>query len=67
MFGHRYTTEGNKVVHHVDISWNESWTGTDLIRFFKLEGNTLTIKTAPMKNPITGIESTSVVVWERER
>ena len=62
----RYTIEGNKVVHHVDISWNESWTGTDLIRFFKLEGNTLTIKTAPIKNPITGIESTSVVVWERD-
>ena len=62
----RYTVEGNKVVHHIDISWNQSWTGTDQVRFFKLEGNTLTIKTAPTKNPITGMESTSVVVWERE-
>jgi hypothetical protein len=63
----RYTVEGDKVVHHVDISWNEGYTGTDQVRFFKLEGNTLTIKTAPAKNPITGIESTTVVVWERER
>jgi Lipocalin-like domain len=62
----RYTVEGDKVVHHVDISWNEAWTGTDQVRFFKLEGNTLTIRTAPAKNPITGLEVTSVVVWQRE-
>jgi hypothetical protein len=62
----RYTVEGEKVVHHVDISWNESWTGTDQVRFFKLEGDKLTIKTAPAKNVITGLESTSVLVWERE-
>ena len=32
-----YTADGEKVVHHVDISWNQSWTGTDLVRFYKLE------------------------------
>ena len=63
----RYTVEGEKVVHHVDVSWNESWTGTDQVRFFKLEGDSLTIKTAPQKNAITGIENISVFVWERER
>src|SRR5258707_9967340 len=32
MFGYAgtYTADGKKVVHHVDISWNQSWTGTDL-------------------------------------
>src|SRR5712671_1062976 len=45
----RYTVEGEKVVHHVDVSWNESWTGTDQVRFFKLEGDRLTITTAPQK------------------
>jgi hypothetical protein len=63
----RYEAQGDKVVHHVDISWNEAWTGTDQVRFFKLEGNTLTIKNAPTKNSITGIEGTSVAVFERER
>jgi hypothetical protein len=63
----RYTVEGEKVVHHVDVSWNESWTGTDQVRFFKLEGDSLTIKTAPQKNAITGIENISVFIWERER
>jgi lipocalin-like protein len=56
---------GEKVVHHVDISWNESWTGTDQVRFFELQGDKLTI-TAPV-DAINGLESTSVLVWERER
>ena len=30
-----YTVDGEKVVHHVDISWNESWTGTDQVRSTK--------------------------------
>ena len=28
-----YTLENEKVVHHVDISWNQVLTGTDRIRF----------------------------------
>ncbi len=62
----RYTVEGDKVVHHVDVSWDEALTGTDLVRFFKLEGDRLTITTAPSKNLITGVESTRVLVFERE-
>lgn len=62
----RYTVEGDKVVHHVDVSWNEGWTGTDQVRFVKIEGDRLTITTAPMKDPITGAEVRGVVVWERE-
>jgi len=42
----RYTVEGDKVVHHVDVSWNEALSGTDQVRLFKLEGDRLTI-TAP--------------------
>ena len=62
----RYTVEGDKVVHHVDVSWDEALTGTDLVRFFKREGDRLTITTAPSKNLITGVESTRVLVFERE-
>ena len=63
----RYTVEGEKVVHHLDVSWNESWTGTDQVRFFKLEGDRLIIRTAPQKNAITGMENIGVAVWQRER
>jgi hypothetical protein len=37
-----YVVEAEKVVHHIDMSWNESWTGTAQIRFFRLDGDTLT-------------------------
>jgi hypothetical protein len=60
-----YTLEGEKVVHHVDISWNQAWTGTDLVRFYKLDGNILTITTAPNKSLVDGREGRSVLVWEK--
>ena len=60
-----YTADGEKVVHHVDVSWNQSWTGTDLVRFYKLDGNTLTITTARAQNAIDGEEGEFVLVWEK--
>jgi hypothetical protein len=60
-----YSVEGEKVTHHVDISWNQAWNRTDLIRFYKLEGNTLLIKTAPAKSPIDGRAGQVVLVWEK--
>jgi len=60
-----YTVLPDKVIHHVDISWNEAWTGTDQVRFFKLEGNILTITAAPNKNPTDGREGHTVLVWEK--
>jgi len=63
----RYTVEGDKVVHHVDVSWNEALSGTDQVRLFKFEGDRLTITAPPAKNIIPGVEaSTGVLVWERE-
>jgi hypothetical protein len=60
-----YSVEGDKVVHHVDISWNNAWTGTDQVRFFTLEGDTLTIKSAPNKSWIDGREGVGILVWKR--
>jgi hypothetical protein len=62
-----YTLESDKVIHHVDISWNEAWTGTDQVRFYKIDGNTLTITTAPAPytSPYDGRESRYVLVWEK--
>src|SRR5579883_947470 len=51
-----YSVEGNKVTHHVDISWNGARTGSDQVRFFTLDGDTLTIKTDRSKSPIDGRE-----------
>jgi hypothetical protein len=53
------------VIHHVDISWNQAWTGTDQIRFYKLDGSILTITSAPNRNPVDGREGRSILVWEK--
>jgi hypothetical protein len=62
-----YTFDEEKVVHHVDISWNQNWTGTDQVRFYKLDGNTLTITSALARNFTDGREGRSILVWERLR
>jgi Lipocalin-like domain len=59
-----YTADGEKVVHHVDTSWNGSWTGTDQVRFYKLDGDTLTITTAPL-TVFSGEEVKMVLVWKK--
>ena len=53
------------VVHHIDTSWNQSWTGTDQIRHFVLDGDTLTITTAPYKSYLDGTMGRSILVWKK--
>jgi hypothetical protein len=55
------------VVHHIDVSWNQSWTGTDQIRHFVLDGETLTITTAPYKSYLDGSMGRSILVWNKVR
>jgi Lipocalin-like domain len=51
-----YTVDDEKAVHHVDASWNQSWTGTDLVRYYKLNGDRLSISAAPSKDAHSGQE-----------
>jgi hypothetical protein len=60
-----YTLGEGRVTHHIDISWNESWTGTDQVRHFELHGDTLTITTAPYKSYSDGKEGRSILVWKK--
>ena len=60
-----YMVEGDKVVHSVDISWNQSFTGSKQVRFYTLAGNVLTITTAPNTFTIEGREGPLVAVWEK--
>jgi hypothetical protein len=59
-----YSVEAGKVVHHVDISWNEIWTGTDQVRQFEVKGNTLTL-TMHIADPVSAAETQYTAVWER--
>jgi hypothetical protein len=59
-----YALETGKVTHHVDVSWNEAWNGTDQVRCYEVNGTTLTI-TARAIDPASGREDRYVVVWEK--
>ena len=60
-----YTLDDEKAVHHVDASWNQAWTGTDQVRFYKLDGDRLTITGAPAKDPRTGQDIIYRIEFER--
>jgi hypothetical protein len=60
-----YTVDGNKVTYHLDVSWNELWTGTDQLRFWRIEGDRLHVSTPEIVNPLTGKRSIHRLVFER--
>jgi Lipocalin-like domain len=62
------TIEGDKFTTKVDISWNELLTGKDEVRFFKLEGDKLSIRTAEQVSAVyPGKKVVGTLTWERER
>ena len=57
--------EAKTVTHHIDISWDQSRTGTDHVRTYKLEGNHITLTTEPSNDPATGKKTVRTLIWER--
>jgi len=64
-YGGRYTIAGNEVTHHVDISWNESFTGSRQTRTATLDGDRLTLATPLSPDPIDGKMSVRRMVWRK--
>jgi hypothetical protein len=64
-YGGTYHREGQRLIHHVDISWNEIWTGTDQVREFVFDGKVLSLKTPPTPSPVDGKVAVATLVWER--
>jgi hypothetical protein len=65
----RYTVDGDKITNHVDISSNEVFSGAnrDQTRFFKLEGDKLTIRTPEIMSAVRpGQKAVGTNVFERE-
>lgn len=58
--------DGEKIVVDVDVSWDESWVGTQQVRFFRIEGDRLYIEAAPRPNTNFGGRLTrAILVWQR--
>jgi hypothetical protein len=64
----KFTIDGDKFTTKVDISWNELLTGQDQVRFFKLEDDQLSIRTAEQVSAVyPGKKVVGTLSWERER
>jgi hypothetical protein len=59
-----YTVEDGTVTHHVDISWNQVWTGTEQVRFYRVTGDTLVL-TSRAINPSNQKASQYIVTWQK--
>lgn len=61
----RYTVDGDRVTHHIDMSWNAAWEGTEQIRYLKFEDGKLIYKTMPTVSPLDGREGVHTVTFAK--
>jgi hypothetical protein len=60
-----YTVKGDQVTIHIESAWIPDWVGTDKTRTLKLDRDTLSIVTAPMKSPVDGRTYISTTTFKR--
>jgi hypothetical protein len=60
----KYWIEGDKLHFDIDVSWNESWTGSHQVRTFALNGKSLTVS-ADIINPMTGKPARHRLTFEK--
>ena len=66
----KYTIEGNRMTIQVDMSWNEIYSGANQnqTRFFKLEGDILTIRSPEIMSAVRpGQKAVATLTLQRER
>ena len=64
-YGGTYEFDGRTVKHHIDMSWNQTWTGTTQIRDVQKDGDKLIYTTRPYHFPADGKMSVVTVVWQK--
>jgi hypothetical protein len=61
-----FSLNGNAITHHIDSSWNEFWTGSDLTRDIEVQGDKLVFTTKPQLSPFAeGQMEVITIVWEK--
>ena len=60
-----YVVEGDTVIHSVELSWNEAWTGTKQVRKFKVTDDELVIETTPRTAGTDTRQFINTLTWER--
>ena len=65
-FGGTYKVEGNKLLLHLETSWNQSWAGTDRPpSVIEIKDKQMTTTSSPFKSNLDGQEIVAVATWER--
>jgi len=64
-YGGTYKFDGKTIEHHIDISWNEVWTGTKQVRNVRRDGDRLIYTTRSAPSPDDGKMSVTTLVWEK--
>lgn len=59
----KFEVQGNRVIHHVEISLFPNFVGQDIVRYFEFQSNHLTLTTPPFL--FEGRKETGRLVWER--
>jgi Lipocalin-like domain len=59
-----YAVCGDSVQHHIDVSWNETWSGTSVTRDITLQDGKLVLTSRPLLD-LDGKTVVLTAVWDR--
>ncbi len=59
-----YTIKGSQIIHHIDVSWNQTWTGTAQIRNYQFKGDYLLLSMPTYANK-NGSKTTITLIWKK--
>ena len=64
-----YRIEGDKRITKVDVSWNPEWVGTELVRFFRFDGDRLQIISEWLPSVVRPERGNvrAILTWERAK
>ncbi len=58
-----YRIDGDKVIHHVEVAWLQSWVGTEVVRSVRLDGDKIVLRTE--SRAVRGVQQVGELTWER--
>jgi hypothetical protein len=59
----KYEIQGDKVIHHIEVSFFPNWIGVDQERIFGFDGDRLSLSTPPLL--VGGAQQSAYLIWER--
>lgn len=64
-YGGTYAFDGTTLTCRLDVTWNQAWTGTEIVRHVTLDGGRLILTAEPHKSYVDGNLITGVMTFEK--